>query len=156
MPKPIKQILMPTDFSDYSKDALDHAVQMAQVCGAEIHLLHVFETVFVSTAPEYIKFLEEFMEEETKKLKALAEEIQSQNVEVHMMFQQGTPHRQIVEAAREVQADLIVIGTHGRTGLSHAMIGSVAERVARISPCPVLIVRPKALQEKPNEIQGYW
>lgn len=144
MTEPIRRILMATDFSDYSRDALDRAVQMAKAFGAEIHLLHVLELPYTSTPPQYAKALEEVNKEEAKKLNTQAERIRQESIEVRLMSRHGVPHQQITEAAKEIRADLIVLGTHGRTGLAHMLIGSVAERVVRHAPCPVLTVKPKA------------
>jgi nucleotide-binding universal stress UspA family protein len=70
---------------------------------------------------------------------------------VHLILKEGTPFREIPKVVKEVSADLIVLGTHGRTGLDRFMMGSVAERVARRAPCPILLVKPKALAEKDQE-----
>jgi nucleotide-binding universal stress UspA family protein len=75
-------------------------------------------------------------------------EIRHQISKAHAIFKEGVPFLEILKAAGEMQADLIVLGTHGRTGLAHVLLGSVAERVVRRSACPVLTVRPKAMMEK--------
>ncbi len=148
-----KRILMATDFSDCSKVALDHAIQIAKAFNAEIHLLYVFEMQYTEIYPELAKGMEEVMKEETKALNELSEKIRAQNIEVYAMSKYGSPGHQIVETAKRIQADLIVVGSHGRTGLAHMLIGSVAERVVRIAPCPVTVV-PQKSQTDMDEEQG--
>jgi nucleotide-binding universal stress UspA family protein len=148
----VRRILMATDFSDYSNEALDHAVYLAQNLEADLYLLHVFEPPFFShagVAPsvqrEVHQWIEQNKNEASQKLKSLVEEIQPGGVKVSTIFKEGVPFFEILKAAGEISADLIVLGTHGRTGLPHVLLGSVAERVVRKSSCPVLTVRPKAL-----------
>ena len=151
----LHRILMTTDFSDYSKEALEYAVHMARSFGADLYLLHVFEPPFfspsgvsLSVRPEVHQWIKEIKEEESKKLDILAEEVRHKGAKVHPIFKAGTPFLEILKTAEEIPADLIVLGTHGRTGLAHVLMGSVAERVVRKSACPVFSVRPKALVSK--------
>lgn len=148
----IRQILMATDFSDYSREALDHAVYLALTLGADLHLLHVYEIpLFVPSGetltvrPEVQRWFVDLKESESKRLEALGDEVRRRGVRVHPILKEGPPFREILKAAEEIPADLIVLGTHGRTGLAHVFLGSVAERVVRRAPCPVVTVRPKAL-----------
>ncbi|MCI0527854.1 MAG: universal stress protein [Nitrospira sp.] len=148
----IKKILVATDFSDYAKEALDYAVYLAKNLEAEIYLVHVFEIQFFihagvspSIQPEVYKWIERSKIEVSKMLKALVETVQQEGVKTSSILKEGTPFLEILKTAKEVSADLIVLGTHGRTGLSHVMMGSVAERVVRKSTCPVFTVRPKTL-----------
>jgi nucleotide-binding universal stress UspA family protein len=151
------RILMGTDFSDYAKEALDYAVLLAKHFGAELYLLHVFkEPIYIPrgvkiTEPEFSDWIRSLREAEQKSLEALAGEVRRNGVVVHPMLKDGTAFREIPNAVKEVSADLIVLGTHGRTGLDRFMMGSVAERVARRVPCPILLVKPKALAEKDQE-----
>ncbi|HEY4485645.1 MAG TPA: universal stress protein [Nitrospiria bacterium] len=147
----LHRILTATDFSDYSKEALGYAVHMARSFGAELYLLHVFEAPFFSHSgvspnvrPEVHQWILELKKEEGKRLESLAEEVRHQGAKVHPIFKEGTPFLEILKTAGEIPADLIVLGTHGRTGLSHVLMGSVAERVVRKSSCPVFTVKPKA------------
>lgn len=151
------RILMGTDFSDYSKEALDYAVLFAKHFGAELYLLHVLDVptyipgVASVTGPDFSELIRSLREGERKRLEALAGEVRQNGVVVHLILKEGTPFREIPKVVKEVSADLIVLGTHGRTGLDRFMMGSVAERVARRAPCPILLVKPKALAEKDQE-----
>jgi nucleotide-binding universal stress UspA family protein len=148
----LHRILMATDFSAYSKEALDYAVHLAKVLAADLYLLHVYEAplfvpsgVSLSMRPEVRQWILDVKGEETKKLQTLAEEVRHLGAKVHPIFKEGAPFMEILKTAEEIPADLIVLGTHGRTGLSHVLMGSVAERVVRKSACPVFTVRPKSL-----------
>jgi universal stress protein A len=148
----IKNILVTTDFSEYSAAALDHALSLAEIHRADVHLLHVIEErpglsrrksesesgparkgSEASAARQMSKFIYEHVDE----YMSIQEAIRS-----------GTPHIEFIRYAKEHRIDLIVIATHGRTGLSHMVMGSVAERVVRHSPVPVLTVKPAAVLER--------
>lgn len=147
-----RRILVGTDFSDYSKEALDYAVLMAKHFGADLYLVHAFEEpVYIPgvtslTGPETLEWVHTFREAARKKLEALAGEVRQQGIPVRSTLREGAPFREIPKAAEEVQADLIVLGTHGRTGLDRLMMGSVAERVAHRASCHVFLVKPKAFR----------
>jgi nucleotide-binding universal stress UspA family protein len=147
----LHRILIATDFSDYSNEALEYAVYLARGFGADLYLLHVFEPPFFShtgvspsVRPEVHQWIKEMKEEESNKLNLLATEIRHQVAKVHGIFKEGTPFLEILKTAGEIPAHLIVLGTHGRTGLAHVLMGSVAERVVRKASCPVFTVKPKA------------
>ncbi len=149
----LQRILVATDFSEYSKEALNYAVYLARSLEATLYLLHVFEPPFysptgvsISIRPEVDQWIQDLRAEESKRLNMLTDEIRHQGAKVHPMFKEGTPFLEILKTAGEIPADLIVLGTHGRTGLSHLLMGSVAESVVRKAPCPVFTVRPKALE----------
>lgn len=151
----LEHLLVATDFSACSKEALDHAVQLAQKMNGRLTLLHVFESPFFYPAetplgnyPEVYQWLQDFKQEELKNLDALTNEIRKEGLPVEALFKEGAPSVEILRTAKEINADLIVMGTHGRKGFSHVMMGSVAERVAREAPCPVFIVREKKGPEK--------
>lgn len=144
-----------TDFSACSKEALDHAVQLALKMKGRLTLLHIFESSFFYPAetspgsyPEVYQWLRDFKQEEMKKLDALSDEIRKEGLPVETIFKEGVPSIEIIRTAREVAADLIVMGTHGRRGFPHILMGSVAERVVREAPCPVFIVREKETEKK--------
>jgi nucleotide-binding universal stress UspA family protein len=154
----MKTILHPTDFSDTSKHALNYAISFAKEYKAKLIILHVIEEITTSLyfdmlqAPPLAQLMEEI---ETQSRKAL-EEILPRDVrgtmEVEYVTRKGVPFLEIIRCAQEKQADVIVCGTHGRTGLKHALFGSVAEKVVRKSPCPVLSVRhPEHKFEMPGE-----
>jgi len=147
----LQRILMATDFSAYSQEALDYAIYLAKSLKAELYLLHVFEIphfshtgVSPSIQPEVHKWIEQVGQEESKKLEALVEEVRQHGVKVSGIFQEGKPFVVILKTAGKIEADLLVLGTHGRTGMTHILMGSVAEKVVRQASCPVFTVRPKA------------
>ncbi len=140
-------ILAPTDFSEFSKKAIDYAFGLAQQFGAKLSLLHVIEMPafpvegFVPPGPG-ATLLEDLERQARLDLAGLLPEAKAAKVEVVRLVVMGKPYREIVETAAAENVDLIVMATHGRTGLSHLLIGSVAERVVRTAPCPVLTLRP--------------
>jgi nucleotide-binding universal stress UspA family protein len=143
----LKKILVPTDFSETSKKAVQYALRFAEQFGCEIALLYVVEPVPpLVGAPLGV---EAFTEEDEfsmaeKDLAALAAE--SHNNGGHLVTSSvrvGHVPNEIMKAAKELDADLIVIATHGYTSWRHMCIGSTAERVVRTAPCPVLVVREK-------------
>jgi universal stress protein A len=147
----IRHILAPTDFSDSSKKAISDALELAQTFGAKLSLLHIVEL------PPYpiegfvpptmgADLLGDLERQATAKLAQVLPEAQGATIEVTRAVTTGSPPRKIVETAEAADVDLIVMATHGRTGLSHLLIGSVAERVVRTAPCPVLTIRPAAEQ----------
>jgi nucleotide-binding universal stress UspA family protein len=147
------RILMGTDFSDYSKEALDYAVLLAKQFGADLYLLHAFEVPAYYIpglgglgGPDIIEWLRSVKEREQKRLETLAGEVRQKGIEVHPILKEGSPDGEILKAVKEVAADLIILGTHGRSGLDRFMMGSVAERVLRQAPCPILLVRPKVFK----------
>jgi len=144
----LKRILVPTDFSDYSKQAITYACELAKRFSAELQLLHVVPPPLVA-APYIGAVADEVLQPEVASKQAL-EELDdpefAQVSNVERVIQTGTPFVEIVRYAKEIDADLIVMGTHGRSGLVHALIGSVAEKVVRKAPCPVLTVRPEGHQ----------
>jgi nucleotide-binding universal stress UspA family protein len=142
-----KRILCPIDFSDASRAALETACDLARRFDAKVALFHAYpvpgytfpDGSFVASA----KMLDELADQAKRHLdewKALAETAGVKEVETATAV--GEPAHEIVDFATRNRADLLVLGTHGRTGLSHALMGSVAERVVRKAPCPVLTVRP--------------
>jgi len=145
----LERILVPTDFSDHSRQAIKYACELAKRFGAELHLLHVVQplTTHVSYGPP-IPDAELLPREQPARevLDALAEPGLDDVSRVERSVLTGTPFVEIVRCAKHKDANLIVMGTHGRTGLVHALIGSVAEKVVRKAPCPVLTVRPDGHQ----------
>lgn len=144
----VKRILAATDFSAYSKEALDYAVYLAKPFAAEVFLLHVFQNPYLSASVQMIALVEQARAEDSKRLQALAADVRNRGIKVSPIFKEGVRYEQILRAAAEVKADIIVLGTHGRSGLAHVMLGSVAERVVRMASCPVLTVRPRSLAKR--------
>ena len=142
----VKKILVPTDFSAESKKALNYAQAFAQQLGSALVLLHVVETLVYPgelgygsmVLPEMTATLQE---NGKTRLEMLAKEELSPSIPVRTEVRVGTAFNEITAAAKEHNVDLIVLATHGYTGLKHVLLGSTAERVVRYSPCPVLTVR---------------
>jgi universal stress protein A len=145
----IRQILAPTDFSEFSKQAIDYAFELAQTFRAKLLLLHVVELPaypIEGLVPSSVgtTLLEDLERQASLDLAQVRPETPNAQVEVIRQVVVGTPYRKITEVAEAEKVDLIVMATHGRTGLSHLVMGSVAERVVRMAPCPVLTIRPTA------------
>jgi glycine betaine transporter len=149
----LRTILVPTDFSAGSVAAVEYALALAQRSGAEIVLVHVMEpTVYsVDFALTYPDISSEVRQGAIESLRQLSEDARSRGVRAEHALVAGTPFVEIGKVAAERKADLIVMGTHGRTGLAHAVLGSTAERVVRFGPCPVLTVKavPPDTREAP-------
>jgi nucleotide-binding universal stress UspA family protein len=163
--RPLKQrhvlpLLTPTDFSAPANQAVTAAVELAQTFGATLTVLHVVEPpsylvdshASAHQGPILPKALEEQARQELDHLLSLIPEAR---VEITRRVIVGVPYQQIIESAPAGPVDLIVMATHGRTGLRHLVLGSVAERVVRLAPCPVLTIRPpgeRAVASAP----GWW
>lgn len=140
----LKQILVPVDFSECSRKALLYALPFARQFGAGITLLHVVEAAYALGefgAVEYPTLEADLRKAAERRLGELAVEQIGTRVAFATRVRSGRPATEIAAAARELEADLIVIATHGHTGLKHVLLGSVAESVVRHAPCPVLTVR---------------
>ena len=143
-----RSILVPTDFSPQATAALEAATDLTRRFESKLTLLHVYGAPglimpegFVASGPAELRSLLDAID---KSLKALRVSAEAPGRTVETQALQGTPAHDICEFARAHGHDLIVMGTHGRTGLSRFLLGSVAERVVREAPCPVLVVRPKS------------
>ena len=148
---PIRRILFPTDFSEHADYAWPYALQFAQEFGAQVHLLHVVarpprvsESYAMNFDPE--KFTQALTQEASATLARLHQIAQDRNVESQTAVRVGIDFHEIIDYARTNQIDLIVMATHGRTGLAHALVGSVAEKVVRKAPCPVLTIKHPAMK----------
>ena len=150
----IRTILCPTDFSDVSEHAVTYARDLAEKLGAKLLLVHVYELFrlalpvegAVAAPPSWAGELSDRwqrMLEDT----ATRHRDASDKVPITTFLRVGRAAEEAVNVAKSEGADLIVIGTHGRTGPAHLILGSVAERVVRTSPVPVLTVSPKAIPE---------
>ena len=145
----VRHILAPTDFSTYSQHAVASALELAKKFGAKLTILHVIELPpypVEGYVPPSVSatFLDDLERQAAADLAQIVPEAEAANVEVARVVAVGTPYRKIVETAEAEQVDLIVMATAGRTGLSHLVIGSIAERVVRTATCPVLTIRPRA------------
>ncbi len=139
----IKTILVPTDFSELSNEAVDYAYSMAKRIDAKMIFLHTLE--WPDHPDEMTPMYDEgyaFMKDRANAmLHDLVERAEKEGLEASAALADGVPFVEIIQAARKNNADMIIMGTHGRTGLSHIMMGSQAERVVRQAPCPVLTVK---------------
>lgn len=144
-----KRICAPTDFSDMGDRAVEYGAALARKYGAELHILHVIHDVteklrhpdFTSHGTSIHDFLGKLETGATEYLSRLAAEKPWHDLTVNRVQLVGSPVEEICRYAEQNQIDLIVLGTHGRTGLKHMLIGSVAERVVRSAPCAVLTIR---------------
>jgi len=144
-PLRVKKIIVPVDFSPASKNAFRHALRFAQDFGSELTVLYV-----LAPAPSFARspsgpgFSERDLLSAEKNLRALITSAENLGIEqAGFSVRIGVPSHEIVEFAKDADADLIVIATHGYTGWKHFCIGSTAERVVRAAPCSVLVVREK-------------
>lgn len=140
----IKRILVPTDFSEHGKTALRYAVEFANQFGASVDLMHVIDSVPAGALLSYrpIEDLRVSMQNHAEsEMEKLHDEWSEYSFPVNRVIVQGHPFVEIVRHAREKESDMIIMGTHGRGAIAHMMLGSVAEKVLRKAPCPVLIVR---------------
>ncbi|MEK6718384.1 MAG: universal stress protein [candidate division NC10 bacterium] len=149
----LTQILAPTDFSEHSDGALRHAAELARQFGAKLVLLHVvsneaLESISKAHVPPHpVDKVYEDLDQETREQYANHVPPEVRKVlETEVLVLPGVPFLEIVRAARLKGVDLIVMATHGRTGLSHALVGSVTEKVVRKAPCPVLSIRPVGVE----------
>ncbi len=143
---PIRRILFPTDFSEYADHAWSYVLTFAQEFAAEVHLLHVVpppprltETYAVNFDPEAL--LEAQRAEAAALLERQVQAAKEASLTAQAAIRTGVDFHEILEYARAQAVDLIVMGTHGRTGLAHVLLGSVAEKVVRRAPCPVLTIK---------------
>lgn len=149
----IQRVLFPTDFSDSSKYAKQYACAIAGSLEADLHVLHVVPEVLPVPGPDGAwlmpmdgKIMQQLIDE--SKL-SIAKEMQNSGMRPSRILptvEFGNIVDVILRFAQSHDIDLIVLGTHGRTGLSHALIGSVAEKVVRLAKCPVLTVHPEGLK----------
>lgn len=142
----IKKILVPIDFSDYSKSALKYTVNFAKYFKAEIHLIYVIEPVIYppdfSMGQIAIPAIDLDMDKRSQEeLQKLSKKEIPPETKVQIFVKTGKPYIEIIETAREQNIDLIIIATHGHTGVEHILFGSTAEKVVRKAPCPVLTLR---------------
>ena len=146
----LKRLLVPTDFSEPSEVALQYAKAFAQTFNAALHILHVIEErtlaygemVSGSLPPLDLPGILESIEKDVReRLNHVVTEAERDKYEIHPVTAIGSPFVEIVRYAKAQDIDLIVMGTHGRGPIAHLLLGSVAERVVRKAPCPVLTVR---------------
>lgn len=144
----LREILVPTDFSKSSRMSVDYAIELARKFGSKIHLLNVVQPLpplagdYPATCPDLLTGGSSSPLNQSQSLMgALSDEMVKKGVPVITHCREGFPFDEILLLAKEQKVDLIVMGTHGLTGLSHVLLGSVAEQIVRNAPCPVLTVR---------------
>jgi nucleotide-binding universal stress UspA family protein len=145
-PFQLKSILVPIDFSEFSRRALEYALPLAEKFGAKVILIHVVEPAFYpdNVIPAETEKLNTIMASEGQKmLDQLGAEKIKPDIKSKKIVASGRPYNEIIHAAISLHADLIIMATHGYTGLKHMLMGSTAEQVIRHAPCPVLVVRER-------------
>jgi nucleotide-binding universal stress UspA family protein len=146
---PIQRILVPIDFSVHSKNALRHAITFAEQFGASLHLIYVVEPTIYPADLGFGQVVMPDVEEDLRErgfeeLKALSEREIGGRVTATSTVRTGKPHHEILVEADEQKADLIIVASHGHTGVEQILFGSTAMRIVRLAKCPVLTVRPEA------------
>lgn len=144
-----RRILHASDFSPASRPAFRRALDLARANRARLTLVHVYSPVIpmmgegYAPAQVYDKWFADVRADAERRLGRLVAQAKKRGVRAKGLVLEGIPHERIVRAARSTRADLIVLGTHGRTGLGRLFLGSVAARVVTLAPCPVLTVRAR-------------
>ena len=141
----VHHVLVPIDFSPYAEQALDYAIALAQKLKARVTLLHVIQPPLIAGAamgawpsPAFLQELEAAI---TSDMEGCLARVTAAGLAGEIAVVHGVPFQEILDTAKARQVDLIILGTHGRTGLSYVLLGSVAEKVVRLAPCPVLVAR---------------
>jgi nucleotide-binding universal stress UspA family protein len=155
MAMPIKRVLVPVDFSGDSLNALAYARDLVKPFHAEVILVHVVEPIYYAapadmymTSPNLAGIIEEQQRMAAQQLKRIAGDLEKKGHRVRTVLKNGVPAQVIIDSAQRTGTDLIVMATHGHTGLAHLFMGSVAEKVVRTAACPVLTVRSTLLQKR--------
>jgi nucleotide-binding universal stress UspA family protein len=144
-----RRILYASDFSPASRPAFRRALDLARANRGTLTVAHVYSTIVplmgegLATAQVYQRWIDDVRAEAERRLNGLVAQAKKGVVRVKGLLLEGVPHDRILRAARSTRADLIVLGTHGRTGLGRVILGSVAARVVALATCPVLTVRAK-------------
>jgi universal stress protein A len=142
--------LVPIDLSAHSKKTIEYATQLAALTGGNIKVLHVFQIPEYPAALYHGLYLEHepirahieaAKREANAQLSLVADQIRAQGLEVEPLLRAGNPYEEIVSAAKEIGVDLIVIGSHGYTGIGRLLLGTTADRVLQYAPCPVLVIK---------------
>jgi nucleotide-binding universal stress UspA family protein len=145
--KPIRSILAAVDFSENAEQALAAAVDLAKQCGAELHVVHALDLPIPIFNPYAVSIpdalLTQARDEASRRLRETVEKLGRQGVTAKSHLTEVPAAPAIARVAEDLGADLVVMGTHGHTGLKHVLLGSVAERTLRLAPCSVLIVKAK-------------
>jgi universal stress protein A len=150
-----RRILWPTDFSRLARTALPHALEVVAGSKGELVILHVLPMVAAYLPPEIAGLTWEQIDRANRaigqrELDRMANAIKAEHpkLQVHKVLAKGVVSEEVLRGARRLRCDLIVLATHGHTGLKHVLMGSAAENVLRRAPCPVLIVRPRGYRSR--------
>jgi nucleotide-binding universal stress UspA family protein len=148
----LRSILVPIDFSVHSKNALKYAIPLAEQFGASLHLVFVVEPTVYPADLGFGQVVlpgieEELREKGSEELQSLIEREIGSRVHATCIVRTGSPHQEILAEAEEKNVDMIVVATHGHSGVEHMLFGSTADRIVRHARCPVLTIRPEV--EKP-------
>jgi universal stress protein A len=141
-----QHFLVPVDFSEDAEQALEYAIRLAKKLSARLTLLHVIHSVPLWTEGDMGRalpdtYLSELEAVAQRHLAQLRQRVVDAGLTGDMLVVHGVPFQTIIDIAGNRQINLIIMGTHGRTGLRHVLLGSVAEKVIRLAPCPVLVTR---------------
>ena len=141
----VQRVLVPVDFSEYANQALEYAIVLASKLGARLTLLYVIQSppwggvdMDVTLPHAYSQYIQHLEAESANSMQAYLERVTAAGLEGEVAVVNGVPFHEIIETAKMQQVDLIVMGTHGRTGLQHILLGSVAEKVVHLAPCPAI------------------
>jgi universal stress protein A len=144
----IHKVLVPIDFSDGSLEALEYAIDLARPIDAELIILFVVEPAYYGTGADLYSgsidpsvLLQEQQRIGAEQLSQLGRRLDQRAIRFRTLLETGTPHRIVAGVAEKQRVDLILMATHGRSGFSHLLLGSVTEKVIRSAPCPVLTLR---------------
>lgn len=136
-------ILIPTDGSEESEVTINHGKELANKFDAEIHVIHIVDVRVNNTHDIYEHVVEELEEIGEKAVEDVIGKFEDEKIKTFSKVKEGIPHREIIQYSNENEIDLILMGTHGRTGLDRLLLGSTAEKVLRTSEVPVMTVRRK-------------
>lgn len=136
----LRKILVPVDFTGCTEKALQYAVAFARQFGAELTLLHVVEPTYIPASEMGILPDVETSEDAEMELQSLCRQVRGE-VQCQALLRRGSAQYEIIETAKQLGSDLIILSTHGRTGLERMLLGSTAEKVVRHAGCPLLVVR---------------
>jgi len=144
----LRSILVPIDFSVHSKNALKYAIPLAEQFGASLHLVFVVEPTVYPADLGFGQVVlpgieEELREKGAEELQALIDREIGSRVHATSIVRTGSPHQEILSEAEEKNVDMIVVATHGHSGVEHMLFGSTADRIVRHAKCPVLTIRPE-------------
>lgn len=144
---PVNKILCPLDFSENSMEALDNAIEMARQLSAKLILAHVITPIPVVPTPSHpsefdiSSYREMLKDTADKNMDSIVKDKIPSGVEFEKIISSGDPAQEIDKIAQNEDVDLLIISTHGRSGLKHLIFGSVAEKIIRHTPCPVLTIK---------------